>query len=129
MTPETGNSGIQVRSHISATGMEGYQIDMAVLDTEKARLPWWGQIYGEELRRGFLFGIDDPRKRLELVPHGVWNDVVIICKGDHLIVELNGEVTADLVDHYGDKSGKIGFQIHVDPKMKVEFQDVAIQEL
>ena len=129
MTPETGNSGIQVRSRISATGMEGYQIDMAVHDTGSVRLPWWGQLYGEELNRGFLFGIDDPGKRLDLVRHEDWNDVVIICKGNHLIVEINGEVTADLVDYYGDKTGKIGFQIHVGPQMKVEFRDVVIQEL
>ncbi len=129
MTPATGNSGIQVRSHISATGMEGYQIDMAVHDTGSVRLPWWGQLYGEELNRGFLFGIDDPGKRLDLVRHEDWNDVVIICKGNHLIVEINGEVTGDLVDYYGDKTGKIGFQIHVGPQMKVEFRDVVIQEL
>ena len=129
MTPETGNSGIQVRSHISDTGMEGYQIDMAVRDTGSVRLPWWGQLYGEELNRGFLLGIDDPAKRLDLVRHEDWNDVVIICKGNHLIVEINGEVTADLVDYYGDDTGKIGFQIHVGPKMKVEFRDVVIQEL
>ena len=129
MTPATGNSGIQVRSRISATGMEGYQIDMAVHDTGSVRLPWWGQLYGEELNRGFLFGIDDPGKRVDLIRHEDWNDVVIMCKGSHLIVEINGEVTADLVDYYGDRTGKIGFQIHVGPKMNVEFSDVVIQEL
>ena len=129
MTPATGNSGIQVRSHISDTGMEGYQIDMAVHDTGRFRLPWWGQIYGEELNRGFLFGIDDPGKRLDLIRHEDWNDVVIICKGNHLIVEINGEVTADLVDYYGDDTGQIGFQLHVGPQMTVEFRDVLIQEL
>lgn len=129
LTPKTANSGIQVRSRLSETGMEGYQIDMAVHDTGNGLLPWWGQIYGEELDRGFLFGIDDPAKRLDLVRHGDWNDVVIICKGNHLIVELNGEVTADLVDYFGDKTGKIGFQVHVGPRMKVEFRDVLIREL
>ena len=129
LTPKTANSGIQVRSRLSETGMEGYQIDMAVYDTGKGLLPWWGQIYGEELNRGFLFGIDDPAKRLGLVRHLDWNDVVIICKGNHLIVELNGEVTADLVDYFGDKTGKIGFQVHVGPRMKVEFRDVLIREL
>ena len=129
LTPAASNSGIQVRSRLSETGMEGYQIDMAVHDTGTSLVPWWGQIYGEELNRGFLYGIEDPAKRLELVRHDDWNDVVIICKGNHLIVELNGKVTADLVDYYGDKSGKIGFQVHVGPRMKVEFRDVLIRVL
>ena len=129
LTPKTANSGIQVRSRLSESGMAGYQIDMAVHDTGKGLLPWWGQIYGEELNRGFLFGIDDPARRLDLVRHGDWNDVVIVCKGNHVIVELNGEVTADLVDYFGDKTGKIGFQVHVGPHMKVEFRDVSVREL
>ncbi len=129
LTPATSNSGIQVRSRLSETGMEGYQIDMAIHDNGTSLIPWWGQIYGEELNRGFLYGIDDPAKRLELVRHDDWNDVVIICKGNHLIVELNGEVTADLVDYFGDKTGKIGFQVHFGPRMKVEFRNVLIRVL
>lgn len=129
LTPKTANSGIQVRSRLTESGMAGYQIDMAVHDTGRGMLPWWGQIYGEELNRGFLYGIDDPARRLDLVHHEDWNDVVIICRGNHVIVELNGEVTADLVDYFGDKTGKIGFQVHVGPHMKVEFRDVLIREL
>ena len=129
LTPKTSNSGIQVRSRLTESGMAGYQIDMAVHDTGKGMLPWWGQIYGEELNRGFLYGIDDPARRLDLVRHGDWNNVVIICKGNHLIVELNGEVTADFVDYFGDKTGKIGFQVHFGPRMKVEFRNVLIREL
>lgn len=129
LTPATSNSGIQVRSRLSETGMRGYQIDMAVHDTGTSLIPWWGQVYGEELNRGFLYGIDDPAKRLDLVRHDDWNDVVIICKGNHVVVELNGEVTADLVDYFGEESGKIGFQVHVGPQMKVEFRDVMIRVL
>ena len=51
---------------------------------------------------------------------------MIICKGNHAIVELNSEVAADLVDYYGDKTGKIGFQVHVGPPMKVEFRVVML---
>ncbi|MDE0102423.1 MAG: DUF1080 domain-containing protein [Bryobacterales bacterium] len=127
--PETGNSGIQVRSRLTDTGMAGYQVDMAVFAMGGTRTPWWGQIYGEELNRGFLYGIDDPEARLALVRHGDWNDVLIICKGSHLIVEINGEVTADLVDYYGDKTGRIGFQLHVGPRMEAEFRDVMIRPL
>ena len=127
--PETGNSGIQVRSRLTDTGMAGYQVDMAVFAMGTMRIPWWGQIYGEELNRGFLYGIDDPEARLALVRHGDWNDVLIICKGSHLIVEINGEVTADLVDYYGDKTGRIGFQLHVGPRMEAEFRDVMIRPL
>lgn len=129
VTPPTGNSGIQVRSRISETGMAGYQVDMAVFERGGVRIPWWGQIYGEELDRGFLFGVDDPARRLDLIRHGDWNDVVIACRGNHLVVEINGEVTADLVDYHADRTGKIGFQLHVGPQMTAEFREVRILEL
>ena len=44
-------------------------------------------------------------------------------------MEINGEVTADLVDYFGDKTGRIGFQLHVGPPMEAEFRDVMIRPL
>ncbi len=86
---------------------------MAVFELGESQIPWWGQVYGKELSRGFLLGVDDPSDRLGLIRHGDWNDMVIACRGNHLVVEINGEVTAVPVDSYGGRIGKIGFQLQV----------------
>ena len=101
--------------------MRGYQFDVGV--------PWWGQIYGESTQRGILVPVDDRQKRTALVRADGWNDVVLICKGNHLIGTLNGQVTYDLVDYYGEKSGLIGLQIHAGAEMRVEFKDLQVREL
>lgn len=121
LSPNNGNSGIQVRSQVIPHGMKGYQVDIGD--------PWWGHLYQESTERGILIPVGDRSKRLKLVRAGDWNDFVIICRDDHIIAKLNGEVTADLVDYFGEKTGRIGLQVHVGPPMKVEFRDVQIKEL
>ena len=121
MTPPGGNSGIQVRSAVIPDGMLGYQYDVGI--------PWWGQIYTESSPRGILVPVDDRMKRTALVRADGWNDFIAICKGNHLIGTLNGQVTYDLVDYYGDKTGLIGLQIHAGAFMRVAFKDVRLREL
>jgi hypothetical protein len=58
-----------------------------------------------------------------------WNDFIIVCRGNHMIGELNGEITYDIVDYFGDKSGLIGLQLHAGAPMTVGFQNLQIQEL
>jgi hypothetical protein len=121
LTPPGGNSGIQVRSAVIPDGMLGYQFDVGI--------PWWGQIYTESSPRGILVPVDDRMKRVALIHTDGWNDFVAICKGMHVIGTLNGQVTYDLVDYYGDKTGLIGLQIHAGAAMKVAFKDIRLREL
>jgi len=121
LTPPGGNSGIQIRSAVIPDGMRGDQYDVGI--------PWWGQIYGESTTRGIMVPVDDRMKRVALVHADGWNDYVIICKGDHLIGVLNGQVTYDFVDYYGEKTGLIGLQIHAGAAMKVYFKDLRLREL
>jgi 3-keto-disaccharide hydrolase len=121
LSPEGGNSGVQVRSAVISDGMLGYQFDMGV--------PWWGQLYVESSMRGILAPVDDRMKRYHLIHTNDWNQFVIICKGNHLIGELNGEITFDFVDYYGDKTGSIGLQIHAGAPMTVAFKNLEINEL
>ena len=121
LSPPGGNSGIQLRSAVIPDGMRGDQFDVGI--------PWWGQIYGESTPRGIMVPVDDRMKRTALVHADGWNDFVAICKGDHLIGTLNGQVTYDLVDYYGAKTGLIGLQIHAGAAMKVEFKDIRLHEL
>lgn len=121
LSPPGGNSGIQLRSAVIADGMRGDQFDVGI--------PWWGQIYGESTPRGIMVPVDDRMKRTALVRVDGWNDFVAICKGNHVIGTLNGQVTYDLVDYYGDATGLIGLQIHAGASMKVAFKDIRLREL
>ena len=121
LTPDDGNSGIQIRSQVIPQGMRGYQVDIGD--------PWWGHLYVESTQRGILVPVGDRQKRRELVRSNDWNDFVIVCRNSHILSLLNGEVTADLVDYYGEKTGRIGLQIHVGPPMKVDFRDLLIKVL
>ena len=121
LAPSGSNSGVQVRSEVIPDGMKGYQFDMGV--------PWWGQLYVESSMRGILAPVDDRMKRVNIIRLNDWNDFVIVCKGDHLIGKLNGEVTYDFVDYYGDRTGLIGLQLHAGAPMTVEFKNLEIKEL
>jgi len=121
LSPPGGNSGIQLRSAVVPDGMQGYQFDMGN--------PWWGQLYVESTLRGILAPVEDRMKRVNIVHADGWNDFVMICSGSHLIGELNGQVTYDFIDYYGEKSGLIGLQIHEGAPMTVEFKGIEIKEL
>jgi hypothetical protein len=121
ISPPGGNSGIQVRSAVIPDGMRGYQYDVGV--------PWWGQIYSESTARGIMVPVDERMKRANLARADGWNDFILICKGHHLIGTLNGQVTYDLLDYYGDTTGLIGLQIHAGAFMKVAFKNLRLREL
>lgn len=60
-----------------------------------------------------------------------WNTFIIRCQGDHLVITLNGVVTADVHDASYAK-GKIGFQVHPGDEfktMKITVREVAIRSL
>ncbi len=119
-----GNSGIQYRSKQSPNYVVGgYQADIA--DDKHM-----GILY-EEKGRGILVNV----KPEDVKPHvkaGDWNEYIITANGPQIKQELNGFTTVDYQekdDVKGAKEGIIALQIHVGPKMQIEFKDVEIQEL
>jgi putative membrane-bound dehydrogenase-like protein len=123
-----GNSGIQFRSERRPDFVAaGYQADLAektytgMLYEERKRgiLPYWEQIPAEK------------RKHFDqvLFKRGEWNSFVVACKGDHVKLTLNGEVTCDLTDPEGAKRGHIALQLHTGPEMEVRFKDITIKDL
>jgi len=53
----------------------------------------------------------------DIVKRDQWNTMTILAQGDHLVVTLNGVVTAD-VHEDSFKRGKIGFQVHPGDQFK-----------
>jgi len=118
-----GNSGIQFRSkQHDKFVVKGYQADIA----EKR---YMGILY-EEGGRGILSDVD-PEQVKPHIKEGEWNELVVTADGNHITEQLNGFTTVDYTEDKpeGATEGIIALQLHVGPKMRVEFKDVEIKEL
>lgn len=139
-----GNSGIQFRSkEPSQWVIAGYQADF------DAAGGWTGTLY-EERGRGVLAkrgskvvissegkpqatGETTPEKTIvESIKKEDWNDYHIIAQGNHLVLKVNGLVTADVTDNDANRralSGLLALQLHAGPPMKVQFKDIRLKRL
>jgi Domain of Unknown Function (DUF1080) len=143
MVRQSGNnSGIQYRSRelteVGKWSIGGYQCDIHPTPANNAMLY-------DERGRGIVAtnGQDiviDPNgkkwlaKQREPIEVSVadWNEYKIIARGNHLVHQVNGKTTADIIDHQASErelEGLIAFQIHRGPAMKVEIKDVFLKEL
>ena len=140
---QTGNnSGIQYRSReLAAVGkwsIGGYQCDVhpspvnnAMVYDERGRgiLTKNGQeVIVDNAGAKWLVKEQSPVE--VAVPE--WNEYKIIARGNHLIHQVNGKTTADLIDHQTSKrelEGLLAFQVHRGPAMKVEIKEVFLNEL
>ena len=117
------NSGIQFRSE-EVPGLRwavrGYQADMAENN-------YWGCIYEERGKRGVMVnGWKD--KAEKVVKLKDWNDLELLCDGDHINLKVNGLETADLHDSL-KLDGIIALQLHKGPPMQVYFRNMEIKVL
>lgn len=151
-----GNSGVQVRSRYDKTVqvegerapgyMDGPQVDIHPPGAWRT-----GFIYDETRghRRWIYPSLPDwrmdketyaPAKHLHYfadeAPH--WNELVILCNGNHMKTIVNGIVVSDydgvgLLDdiHHQkvgiDKRGHIALQLHKDDEIKIAFKDIYIK--
>lgn len=141
---DQANSGVQIRSQQPATGeMIGYQAD---IDRSGRYI---GILYSESTGRGILCErgqkvtlhgkadrqtemANDPAEILKQIDLNDWNDMEIQAMGNHLIIKINGQTTADVVDEDAELAltkGLIGLQLHVGPPMKIEFKDLRLKRL
>jgi hypothetical protein len=119
-----GNSGVQFRGKASeGFVVKGYQADIA----DKR---YMGILYDEGGKRGILADVD-PEKVKPHIKQGDWNEYVLTVDGNHITQQLNGFTTVDFEDQApsGATEGIIALQLHVGPKMRVEFKDVEIKVL
>jgi Domain of Unknown Function (DUF1080) len=118
------NSGIQFRSkELDDFVCSGYQADMA----EKK---YTGNLY-EEKGRGTLVQVDEDELKKHAVP-GEWSEYMITANGPHIEEQINGFTTVDYEEKdpvKGATDGIIALQLHMGPKMEVEFKNIEIMEL
>jgi hypothetical protein len=117
------NSGIQFRSE-EVPGLRwavrGYQADMAEDN-------YWGCIYEERGTRGVMVN-GWKGKAEKVVKLKDWNDLELLCDGDHINLKVNGLETADLHDS-AKLNGIIALQLHKGPPMQVYFRNMEIKVL
>jgi hypothetical protein len=138
-----GNSGIQFRSKIRPSdGMGiGYQADILPGG------PWCGALADEYTGReplmvpnGHKTIVDTDGKRtctkagepVALKKPGEWNDYHIIAKGHHIILKVNGQISAEFIDNdvkEFDASGILALQLRSGEPMKVQFKDIVLKKL
>jgi hypothetical protein len=141
-TPEA-NSGIQFRSRLEKDGHAvGYQADIDLAGQ------WAGALYDEQ-GRGVLaqrgqkavidtegkithIAIGDAEALLANTKKDDWNNYRIIARGSHITLEINGKVTAEVIDNdkgQRDLSGVLALQLHAGPPMSVRFKDIMLKRL
>jgi hypothetical protein len=147
-TPD-GNSGIQFRSQVldpKAFRVGGYQADF------DAKGGYDGSIYDEAGvagKRGTMsnrgekttWSVDNKRQNEKIgggnaelkkfIKVGDWNDMVLVAKGNHITVTINGQLMTDLTDDSPKalKEGVLALQLHAGYTMDVQFKDVKIKLL
>ena len=72
----------------------------------------------------------DPKMISKLVKPGNWTDLLVSAIGNNITVYLNGTKVTELLDDAKClKEGHIALQLHGGQDMRVQFKDLAIQEL
>lgn len=138
------NSGMQFRSQVKERGLvHGYQADMATTG------PYLGAIwdeYGERrslAARGEKSVINEAGQKTatrfaaaEALLKGLslqdWNEYHITARGPHVVLRINGEITAELEDRETGKaasSGVLAMPIIPGEPMKVQYKDIRLKVL
>ncbi len=147
-TPD-GNSGLQFRSAVideKTYRVGGYQADF------DGKTQYDGGFYDEAgvaggrgilANRGDRTLWDAMNKRVnepltkskadivKLVKKGDWNALNLTAKGNNMKINLNGELTAELIDDSPKavRDGVIAFQLHAGYTMNIQLKDVKIKLL
>jgi hypothetical protein len=119
---KTGNSGVQVRSHIHDTehfAVTGPQADMGA--------GYWGSLYGEHF--GGMMKMAPADQVNKVLKKDDFNDYSVKVVGKHVTIAINGVTTVDDDFPKMPDEGIIAFQIHAGEPMEVTFKNIKFKEL
>jgi hypothetical protein len=140
---QTGNnSGIQYRSkelpEVGKWSVGGYQCDIhptaennAMLYDERGRgiVAKNGQSVTIAPNGDKFLTAERPAVNVDVAE---WNEYTVIAQGNKLVHKVNGQVTAEIIDHQAGErelEGLLALQIHRGPAMRVEIKDVLLKVL
>jgi hypothetical protein len=135
-----GNSGMMFRglqkeSKDGNGRVYGYQCEH---DNDKDR-GWTAGLY-DEARRGWLFPNKANQEQCaafmkqggEIIKWEEWNEIRILCEGNHIQIFLNGEKRVDYTDENAKDAtaeGFFGMQVHAGGATDVRWRNLRIKEL
>jgi len=114
-----GDSGFYFRADKvkGAVGVHGFQVE---IDTTYET----GGLYETGGRAWVVqYPPDKPRKAYR---KGDWNVLTLSAHGRRVVVQLNGEKTAEIKDDPGRTSGHLAMQLHGGQDMHVEYKDIEL---
>jgi len=140
---QSANSGVQIRSRVEEDGHAiGYQADIVLTGR------YAGALYDERGRgklalRGqkTIIGTGGSKTSTSLgdsdslfanIKKDGWNEYHIIARSEHIILKLNGKVSAEVIDNdrkQRELSGVLALQLHTGPPMTVQFKDIHLKRL
>lgn len=141
LPPGQANSGVMFRCHVEPNRVYGYQAECDGSDRR-----WSGGLY-DEGRRQWVWPSTKGRSKPEFLEYEAesqayfkqpevrdalrrndWNRYEIECRGDHLVIHLNGVKITDLKDAT-DAKGRIAIQHHGEKGKTYRFRNIYIKEL
>jgi len=117
---KVGNSGLYFRVDESGSlGVSGFQAEIDPSNDV-------GGLYETE-GRGWVVQPKPENVKKWLKPSG-WNDLSVVAEGNRVVVHVNGNRSAEIVDPRGRKRGKFALQLHGGQNVDVRFKDIEILE-
>jgi hypothetical protein len=113
-TEKRANSGMYFRTAFGPGFPKGYEAQV-------------NNSHGDPKRTGSLYNFVDVREKL--VPDNTWFTQHIICKGNHIVIKVDGKTVVDFTDEKEThKRGHLAFQQH-DPGSVVYYRNVMVKDL
>jgi hypothetical protein len=109
-----GNSGMYFRTRFEPGFPKGYEAQI-------------NSTHRDPKRTGSLYNFVDVKE--QLVPPDTWFTQHVVCKGNHIVIKVNGKKVVDFVDDKNTfKKGHFAFQQH-DPGSIVFIRHVMVKDL
>ena len=153
----SNNSGVQFRSEVFGGGNNKWRVRGYQAEVQEA--PGKVGFLYDESRRGWLVNVGDIMEinrvgdklaktvvgkiadKNALIKAGyyksnkdpkAWNEYTITCRGNHIMMALNGFQTMELIDNDPKQrslEGVLALQLHAGSPMWVEFKDIRVKKL
>ena len=114
-----GNSGLYFR--IEETGFSGVTGFQAEIDATKDV----GGLYETNGRK--WVSQPTPAQVATWFKPGEWNELIVTARGGHIVVRVNGKISAELSDDPGRREGRFALQLHGGKDVEVWFKDIELQ--
>ncbi len=108
------NSGMYFRTEFGPAWPKGYEAQV-------------NNSHGDPVRTGSLYNMVKVTE--QLIDDATWWEQTVICKGNHIVIKVNGEVVVDFVDENNTyQKGHLALQQH-DPGSEVHYRNLMARPL